>query len=160
MTDDRPLTRRSVLAGAGAAAGTVALTACSSGSYSSSPSAGTGSAGGSPTASESGSAGDPAATKPLATLGDIPVGSAVAAKLPNGNPIVVAQPKPGKAAAFSAICTHMGCTVAPAGKKLRCPCHGSVYDASTGKVLKGPAPSPLPPVAVDVKGGAVVPATG
>ncbi len=58
--------------------------------------------------------------------------------------------------AFSAICTHMGRTVAPAGKQLQCPCHGSVYDAATGKNLSGPAPRPLSPVSVHVAGGEVV----
>lgn len=91
----------------------------------------------------------------LARLATIPVGSAVAAKDAAGKPIVVAQPTAGKAVAFSAICTHMGCTVAPAGKTLNCPCHGSVYDAATGKVLSGPAPAPLPAVAVHVTDGKV-----
>jgi Rieske Fe-S protein len=58
--------------------------------------------------------------------------------------------------AFSAICTHMGCTVAPAGSELHCPCHGSRYNALTGAVLQGPAPRALPSVPVHVAGGKVV----
>ena len=73
-----------------------------------------------------------------------------------GKAVVVAQPTAGTAVAFSAICTHKGCTVAPAGAKLNCPCHGSVYDALTGKVLSGPAPRALTSVPVTVKDGAVV----
>jgi Rieske Fe-S protein len=46
--------------------------------------------------------------------------------------------------------------VAPAGKELQCPCHGSVYSATTGKVLGGPAPRPLPRIGVAVKNGEVV----
>ncbi len=57
--------------------------------------------------------------------------------------------------AFSAICTHMGCTVAPEGKRLLCPCHGSTFDAFTGKNLSGPAPSPLEKVSVRLNGSQV-----
>ena len=48
--------------------------------------------------------------------------------------------------------------MAPAGKQLQCPCHGSVYDATTGAVLSGPAPRALDKIAVSVEGGEVVPA--
>lgn len=46
--------------------------------------------------------------------------------------------------AMSAVCTHLGCTVArdPGGSGFRCPCHGSVFDRD-GRVLGGPAPQPL-----------------
>jgi Rieske Fe-S protein len=52
-------------------------------------------------------------------------------------------------------CTHAGCTVMPAGRTLDCPCHGSRFDAVSGAVLAGPAPSPLGRVALVVKGGYV-----
>jgi Rieske Fe-S protein len=58
--------------------------------------------------------------------------------------------------AFSAICTHQGCTVQAAGKELRCPCHGSVFDAFTGQVQQGPAQAPLNKVNVSVSGQDVV----
>lgn len=58
--------------------------------------------------------------------------------------------------AFSAVCTHQGCTVAADGAGLRCPCHGSTYDL-TGANTAGPAPSPLPKVEVTVTGGQVRP---
>ena len=47
-------------------------------------------------------------------------------------------------AAASAVCTHLGCTVAhfQSDQKFHCPCHGSVFDAD-GSVLHGPAPKPL-----------------
>jgi len=54
--------------------------------------------------------------------------------------------------AMSAVCTHLGCTVNPdekAGRGFRCPCHGSVFDED-GRVLKGPAPAPLPCYAVSM----------
>jgi nitrite reductase/ring-hydroxylating ferredoxin subunit len=45
--------------------------------------------------------------------------------------------------AMTAICTHQGCSVGlPAGDRITCPCHGSVYDLGGGNLL-GPAVSPL-----------------
>jgi cytochrome b6-f complex iron-sulfur subunit len=137
-------TRRNVLLGAGAT-GLAGLTLAACGSSSS------GSAGSAGTSASSSSAGTT-----LATLADIPVGTAVASKDAAGKPIIVAQPTAGRAVAFSAICTHMACTVAPAGKQLNCPCHGSQYDATTGKVLRGPAPRPLPSIPVHVANGKVI----
>jgi nitrite reductase/ring-hydroxylating ferredoxin subunit len=45
--------------------------------------------------------------------------------------------------AVSAICTHLGCTVARSKEGFACPCHGSRFD-NAGKVVAGPAPRPLP----------------
>ncbi|MCL4299880.1 MAG: Rieske (2Fe-2S) protein [Anaerolineae bacterium] len=45
--------------------------------------------------------------------------------------------------ALSAICTHLGCTLARSGKELACPCHGSRFGADGGN-LAGPAAHPLP----------------
>lgn len=84
------------------------------------------------------------------------MGRAVAATLPDGSPAIVARPSPDTAACFSAVCTHMGCTVEPAGPQLHCPCHGSVFDAATGRVIHGPAPRPLPSIPVRVVDGRVV----
>lgn len=57
---------------------------------------------------------------------------------------------------FSARCTHAGCMITNLeGDILKCPCHGSEFDAWTGKPLKGPAYKPLKPFAcrVDKKNG-------
>jgi Rieske Fe-S protein len=87
----------------------------------------------------------------------IPVGGAISAQLPDGTPVILSRPTAEKVVAFSAICTHMGCTVAPAGGDvIACPCHGSTFDAVTGKNLSGPAPSPLAAVAVKVVGASIV----
>jgi cytochrome b6-f complex iron-sulfur subunit len=45
-------------------------------------------------------------------------------------------------AALAAVCTHLGCVVAPTGSGFDCPCHGSKFSRE-GRVVQGPAPSPL-----------------
>ncbi len=47
-------------------------------------------------------------------------------------------------AVTSAVCTHLGCTVAyfQNDRRFHCPCHGSVF-AADGSVQHGPAPRPL-----------------
>lgn len=98
----------------------------------------------------------PGAGQALVALADVPVGGAVSTTTSDGAKILVAQPTAGEAVAFSAICTHRGCTVAPQDTVLHCPCHGSEFDPSTGQVLRGPAKDPLPGVAVKVQDGEVV----
>lgn len=97
----------------------------------------------------------PAAGGALAQVADIPVGGALSATGADGKPIILLQPQAGTVVALSAVCTHQGCTVAPDGKELKCPCHGSVFDL-TGANVSGPAPSPLPAVDVHVSDGAVL----
>jgi Rieske Fe-S protein len=153
--EDRSLPRRPVLAVGGAAAAAALLTACGGGD--SGTTAGGGGDSSSSTSSGSASTSSSAAADgALVQLADVPVGGAVSATAPDGKPIVVAQPKAGEAVAFSARCTHMGCTVKPSGAKLQCPCHGSQFDALTGKVQHGPAQKPLADFPVKVEGGAVV----
>ncbi|GAA1443657.1 QcrA and Rieske domain-containing protein [Leifsonia poae] len=131
MTEPTPLTRRTLVSIGGASAGALLLAACTS----------DGAAG-----SESGSV-----TVPLSS---IPVGGAVSAKL-GSTPVVVSQPTEGKVVAFSAVCTHQGCTVAPTGKEFDCPCHGSRFDGTTGDVLQGPAQQPLGKLTASVSGDTV-----
>ncbi len=57
--------------------------------------------------------------------------------------------------AYSAVCTHLCCTVSDWDAKnawFLCPCHHSLFDPrADGKVMGGPAPRPLPllPLALD-----------
>jgi nitrite reductase/ring-hydroxylating ferredoxin subunit len=137
QADGHGVTRRALLASAGAGVAAVGLAACSGGQ------SGGGSNGGS-----SGGA--------LTKTSAVPVGAAKVVG-GDGQPVVVAQPSSGKFVCHSAICTHAGCTVvASRGLTLECPCHGSVFDAATGAVEQGPAQDPLPAVAVKVAGGEVV----
>jgi Rieske Fe-S protein len=137
--------RRTVLttgaAVAGAAVGAAALTACGSSSSNSAT-------GGAPAPIAAGT--------PLVALADVPVGEAKAAKAPDGSDVIVSRTSESAVAAFSAICTHQGCTVTPKGADLVCPCHNSVFNALTGEVKQGPANKPLPAVQVKVENGQVV----
>jgi thiosulfate dehydrogenase (quinone) large subunit len=63
--------------------------------------------------------------------------------------------------AFSAICTHAGCTVGfdQSATEFVCPCHGSIYNALTGAVIRGPAPLPLPSIRVQLASNGTLYAT-
>lgn len=152
-------TRRGVLAGVGLVGLAGAVSACGSGGPSSS-SAGTtvGAApattgAGSAPSSASGGGGSTAGAQggsALATTSEIPVGSG---KIFTSEKIVVTQPNSGDFKAFSAVCTHMGCIVSTISNgTIDCPCHGSQYSISTGAVVGGPAPSPLPAQTIKVTG--------
>lgn len=56
-------------------------------------------------------------------------------------------------------CTHAGCRINKEIEgQLVCPCHGSRYDAFTGKVLQGPAGQPLHRIlfSSDLKTGEII----
>ncbi|ROS77231.1 Rieske (2Fe-2S) protein [Cellulomonas sp. PhB143] len=133
-------TRRGLFVGTGAGAGALLLAACS------------GSGGG-----EGGGALKQASeTAPLVALADVPVGGAVSVEAAGGAPMLVTQPTAGEVHAFSAVCTHQGCTVLPDDDRLKCPCHSSVYALDDASVVSGPAPEPLPEVPVTVSDGQVL----
>jgi Rieske Fe-S protein len=152
------ISRRGVLTVGAVAVAGVALAACSQASPDNPTVSGPGSVGAGGTGSVGGTGSAGGAGKSLAQLSAIPVGGAVAATGANGAPLIIARPTSNTVAAFSAICTHQNCTVAPAGNRLDCPCHGSVYNATTGAVINGPAPRPLSSVPVRLSGDDVLPA--
>jgi Rieske Fe-S protein len=67
--------------------------------------------------------------------------------------VIVSQPAVGRYLAFSAVCTHQGCTVNRLEEtEAVCPCHGSRFKAADGTVATGPATEPLAPAAVRLVG--------
>ena len=81
----------------------------------------------------------------------VPIGGAAAFNNPTtGDTSLVIQPEPGNFLAYDAICPHQGCTVQyfPNRKLFICPCHQSEFDAATGHVRAGPAPTGLTPITV------------
>jgi Rieske Fe-S protein len=128
--------RRTVLRGAALApvAG-IALSACSGGS-----------GGGTPAT--------PTAPVELGAESEIAKGGAQLYREAN---VVVSRAENGSLKAFSTICTHAGCAINKLqGTTLICPCHGSEFDAATGKVLQAPATAPLKELSVEAKGGKIV----
>jgi cytochrome b6-f complex iron-sulfur subunit len=63
----------------------------------------------------------------------------------NGQRVIVLETAAEQVLAFSAKCTHEGCTVTylAAQSVIWCPCHDGRFDLS-GRVLSGPPPRPLP----------------
>lgn len=91
----------------------------------------------------------------LIPLDKVPVGG-VASVTIDRRPAFIARPTADTVRAFSAVCTHRGCTVVAADTILLCPCHGSHFELLTGDVLRGPAETPLPPIDVTIAGGNVI----
>jgi rieske iron-sulfur protein len=76
----------------------------------------------------------------------------------------LAEGLPAGLVAYSAICTHLGCTVLPKLSEqgyIVCPCHASVFDpAADARVVSGPANRPLPALPIEVSSDGVVRAAG
>ncbi|QNE20447.1 Rieske 2Fe-2S domain-containing protein [Kribbella qitaiheensis] len=89
----------------------------------------------------------------LAQVADIPAGGGVILKDKN---VVLTKDQSGKVSAFSAICTHQGCSVtAVEGGTINCPCHGSKFNATSGEPVAGPARKALPAIAFQQRDGAI-----
>lgn len=85
------------------------------------------------------------------TLTDIPAGTGVVVAM-GSKPVIVTNTEAG-VTAFSAVCTHLGCIVGydPVVRQIVCPCHDGHFNASSGVVISGPPPRPLPPVATAIE---------
>lgn len=71
---------------------------------------------------------------------------------------------PASLVAYSAICTHLGCSVLPNLTEegdILCPCHASLFDPAAGAaVLSGPANRPLPALPLEIAADGVIVAAG
>jgi len=163
-------TRRAVLAGAGAAGlSVVAGCAVYGNQPAAPPPAPPPAAGGEPGArdpggnpgtadpnageSEGGNPGGGGGGPALANVSEIPVGGGA---IRADEQVVITQPTAGTFACFGAVCTHQGCLVTDvSGGTINCSCHGSRFNLADGSVAGGPAPRPLPPVAITVDGDTI-----
>ncbi|GAB1334404.1 Rieske (2Fe-2S) protein [Streptomyces sp. E-15] len=140
--------RRTVMAAAGAAGLTTALTAC--GADDASTDAAADGSGGSRSGGSAPDGGGSAGGTVLAGTADIPEGGG---RIFEDQGVVVTQPTAGTYKAFSSECTHLGCSVGSvANGVIRCPCHNSEFSVTDGGVRRGPATKPLAPAGITVSG--------
>nr|WP_084958399.1 Rieske (2Fe-2S) protein [Thermoactinospora rubra] len=148
-------TRRAVVLGAGGAGLTALLAACSGYGQQQADTGATADppAEQSPAATANPEKGE-AKGDALASTDDIPVGEG---KVFKEQKVVVTQPAAGEFKAFSATCTHQGCTVADVSNgTINCPCHGSKFKIEDGSVADGPATKPLPEKQITVEGNSIL----
>jgi nitrite reductase/ring-hydroxylating ferredoxin subunit len=84
--------------------------------------------------------GRPTGTR-IGSLTDIPVGQGAGFTTLTGLPAVAVRLGQRRVVAYSAVCTHAGCTVAYDGntRLLACPCHGAEFDpARNAAAVAGP----------------------
>jgi Rieske Fe-S protein len=72
-------------------------------------------------------------------------------------PGILIRTADGTYKAFSAVCTHLSCTVQYRGDthQIWCPCHNGIYDLN-GRNVSGPPPKPLAMYEVHVQGEDIV----
>jgi nitrite reductase/ring-hydroxylating ferredoxin subunit len=121
-----------------AAAGTLALAACSVDAET--PSAATSS---------------PAVTGQvlLGLASEVPLGGGTKFKVDSTLTVLVTQTKAGNYKAFSATCTHAGCIVSGVeNNEIACGCHGAKFDPESGMAIAGPARSALGKISLEIRG--------
>ena len=68
-------------------------------------------------------------------------------------PAILVRTSDGDFKAFTAVCTHLECTVQykPETSQIWCACHNGLYDLA-GNVVSGPPPRPLEAFTVNLRG--------
>ena len=108
-----------------------------------------------PSPSETTSTSGKPSGKKVATVAELPIGKSKQVKTRGGELAYVVHLANDSFVAYSAVCTHQGCTVgySESNKEFDCPCHGARFDArDNAKVIGGPAPRPLKQLTVTVSG--------
>jgi cytochrome b6-f complex iron-sulfur subunit len=72
-------------------------------------------------------------------------------------PAILIRTPAGELRAFSAVCTHLNCTVQYRAdlSRIWCACHNGHYDLN-GKNIEGPPPRPLDTLVVNARGSQIV----
>ena len=76
-------------------------------------------------------------------------------------PAIIVRTAAGELRAFTAVCTHLNCTVQyrPDLGQIWCACHNGHFDLN-GHNVSGPPPRPLDPYVVNVRGTQIVVSKG
>lgn len=90
-------------------------------------------------------------------------GSVMASQVPVGGgvvleeaAVVVVQPQEGNFMAFTAVCPHQGCLVSEVvDNTIVCPCHDSLFSATDGAVIQGPALQGLTQATLSIDGDVI-----
>ncbi|HVH95193.1 MAG TPA: Rieske (2Fe-2S) protein [Nocardioidaceae bacterium] len=148
------LTRRTMLRGATVGGIALPLLAACGGGDTSSSASGDSSSESDPSPSSTASAGDGGGAAGISvSASDVPVGGGTVLEK---DKVVVVQPTKGAFKAYTAVCTHQGCTVGKVeGGQIICPCHGSHFSIKDGNPVAGPAQKPLAAKTVTVKGSEI-----
>ena len=76
-------------------------------------------------------------------------------------PAILVRTPAGELRAFTAVCTHLNCTVQyrPDLSHIWCACHNGHFDLN-GKNIAGPPPRPLEPFVVNARGNQIIVSKG
>ncbi len=143
--NEKPLSRRKVVASLGAVSVAGLIGACSTTDEAQVVESPTSDA---PSPSPSETATNEQTATELIAVSEVPVGGAV---ILSEEKIVISQPTPGEINAFSTTCTHQGCPVSQITESgIVCACHNSVFSTLDGSVISGPATKPLDSIQVTI----------
>jgi Rieske Fe-S protein len=96
---------------------------------------------------------------PVVSLGlqeNIPVGGVKLFDYPGeGDSCLLIRPDEETFVAYSQKCTHLSCAVfySKETHQIECPCHNGAFSVTSGEVLKGPPPRPLPRIVLENRDG-------
>ena len=99
-----------------------------------------------------------------ASVNEVPAGKVSDLKPNSGKivkfgslPVLLVRISESEWRAFSAVCTHLNCTVQfkDSSRQIWCACHNGLYNLN-GQVVSGPPPKPLEPYDVHVRGEQLV----
>jgi len=89
----------------------------------------------------------------LGTVAEVPVGGGTKFSVDKTLTVLVTQTKAGNFKAFSATCTHAGCIVnGVENNEIACGCHGARFDPESGMAIAGPAKSALGKIPLEIRG--------
>ena len=95
----------------------------------------------------------------IGAIGAIPIGGVSLFNYPGPNdPCLLIRRGADDYVAFQQKCTHLSCAVvySPERDRLECPCHQGYFSVTTGAVLQGPPPRPLPRIRIEREGRTLV----